>query len=108
MGEGAARRVFMSARIFDAQEARDLGLVARVAASEDLDQQVAQEAEPYLACAPGAVAAAKALALDLGAAPDAAAVERSVEALLARWDGQEAAEGIAAFFEKRKPGWSGG
>ena len=108
MGEGAARRVFMSARIFNAQEARDLGLVARVAASEDLDQQVAQEAEPYLACAPGAVAAAKALALDLGAAPDAAAVERSVEALLARWDGQEAAEGIAAFFEKRKPGWSGG
>ena len=30
MGEGMARRVFMSARLFDADEARVLGLVARV------------------------------------------------------------------------------
>ena len=35
--EAMARRVFMSARLFGAGEAHDLGLLARVVAPEDLD-----------------------------------------------------------------------
>jgi hypothetical protein len=37
MGEAMARRVFMSARLFDAEEAVRLGLLARAVAPEDLD-----------------------------------------------------------------------
>jgi len=40
MGEAMARRVFMSARIFEAAEAKTLGLVAKVVMPEYLDLAV--------------------------------------------------------------------
>lgn len=106
MGEAAARRVFMSSRRFDAAEAQTLGIVAKVVAPADLDAAVEAEVAPYLHCAPGAVAAAKALAQRLGGNIDADAVVHSIDALIAQWEGDEAPEGIAAFFEKRKPRWA--
>ena len=105
MGEGRARRVFMSGRVFDAAEACELGIVSRAVAADDLDAAVAREVAPYLSCAPGAVAAAKAFARSFGAPIDDATIDRSIAALAAQWETDEAAEGIAAFFEKRKPGW---
>lgn len=105
MGEAMARRVFMSARLFDADEAVRLGLLARAVTPDALDAAVEAEVKPYLACAPGAVAAAKALTLRLGAAPSPEDIDHSIRALIARWEGDEAAEGIAAFFGKRKPAW---
>jgi methylglutaconyl-CoA hydratase len=106
MGEGRARRVFMSARRFDAAEAVSLGLLARVVAAEDLDAAVAAEVTPYLACAPGAVAEAKALARMLGPRIDDAVIDATIAALAHRWDSAEAQEGIGAFFDKRKPDWT--
>ncbi|MFD2738588.1 crotonase/enoyl-CoA hydratase family protein [Sulfitobacter aestuarii] len=105
MGEGRARRVFMSARLFGADEAVDLGLLARAVPEADLDAAVEREVVPYLSCAPGAVAAAKQLARDLGPRIDAQVIAHSVAALAARWDDPEAEEGIAAFFDKRSPAW---
>jgi len=105
MGEGRARRVFMSGRVFDAHEAVALGLLARAVPEADLDVAVEREVVPYLACAPGAVAAAKKLAQDLGGAATEAAVAMSIAALAERWETAEAAEGIGAFFEKRKAAW---
>ncbi len=104
MGEGHARRVFMSSRVFGAEEAQALGLIAKI--TDDLDAAVAAEVDPYLACAPGAVAEAKALALRLGGAPGPAEVEASIQALVARWDHPEAGEGVDAFLNKRKPDWA--
>lgn len=108
LGEGMARRVFMSARLFGADEARDLGLVAQVVAPAALMDTAMAEARPYLSTAPGAVAAAKALARKLGRGADAAMVEASITALADTWETEEAREGIAAFFDKRKPGWQAG
>ncbi|KIN61419.1 Enoyl-CoA hydratase [Sulfitobacter noctilucae] len=105
MGEGRARRVFMSGRLFDASEAVDLGLLAHAVSAEDLDAAVEREVVPYLSCAPGAVAAAKKLALDLGGIATDEAVAMSIDALSARWESEEAAEGIGAFFAKRKARW---
>ncbi|WP_299736213.1 crotonase/enoyl-CoA hydratase family protein [uncultured Roseobacter sp.] len=107
MGEGRARRVFMSARIFGAAEAVDLGILARSVPPEGLAEAIEAEVLPYLACAPGAVAAAKQLARDLGPRIDASVVDHTISALAAQWETEEAAEGIAAFFDKRKPGWVG-
>lgn len=105
MGEGRARRVFMSARLFDAAEAVDLGLLARAVPADELDGAIEAEVIPYLSCAPGAVAAAKQLARDLGPRIDAQVVEHTIAALADRWETEEAAEGIGAFFDKRKASW---
>lgn len=105
MGEGRARRVFMSGRVFDAAEAVELGILARAVSVDDLDAAVEREVVPYLSCAPGAVAAAKQLARDLGPRIDDAVVAHTIKALSARWETAEAAEGIGAFFEKRKASW---
>lgn len=105
MGEGRARRVFMSARLFDAAEAVDLGLLARAVSADALDAAIEAEVVPYLSCAPGAVAAAKQLARDLGPRIDAQVVDHTIAALADRWETEEAAEGIGAFFDKRKAAW---
>ncbi|MEP2642043.1 crotonase/enoyl-CoA hydratase family protein [Roseobacter sp.] len=105
MGEGRARRVFMSSRLFDAGEAVDLGIVSRAVAADTLDAAVEAEVVPYLSCAPGAVTAAKQLARALGPRIDDAVIDHTIAALAAQWDTDEAAEGIAAFFDKRKAGW---
>ena len=105
MGEARARRVFMSGRIFEAAEAKALGLVAKSVIPEHLDLAIEAEIEPYLSAAPSAVAAAKALARSLGPTIDDAVIERTVEALADTWETPAAMEGISAFFEKRKPVW---
>ncbi len=108
MGEAKSRRVFMSARIFEAEEARELGVLARVVAQQDLDAAVEAEVAPYLSCAPGAVAKAKALARALGPRIDDQVIDDTIAALVRQWEGEEAPEGVAAFFDKRKPGWAQG
>lgn len=105
MGEGRARRVFMSARLFGAAEAMDLGLLSRAVPEAELDAAVEAEVTPYLSCAPGAVAAAKRLARDLGPRIDQEVVDHTIKALAERWETAEAAEGIGAFFDKRKAAW---
>jgi methylglutaconyl-CoA hydratase len=105
MGEDKARRVFMSARLFGADEATALNLIASLADADVLDAAVEAEVAPYLICAPGAVAAAKALARRLGPPIGPAEIEASIDALVAVWEGDEAPEGISAFFDKRKPRW---
>ncbi|NSY37221.1 crotonase/enoyl-CoA hydratase family protein [Leisingera sp. ANG59] len=105
MGEAKARRVFMSARLFGAAEAVELGLLAKAVPADQLAEAVEAEVVPYLNCAPGAVAAAKKLARDLGPRLDGSVIDHTIKALVERWEGPEAGEGIAAFFEKRKPAW---
>ena len=106
MGLGPARRVFMSGRVFDAAEGVALGLLKAAVPTTELDAAVRAEVEPYLSAAPGAVAAAKALARRLGGAPVAEDVEASVDALVERWESDEAADGIEAFFARRPPPWA--
>ena len=105
MGAAQARRVFFSGRVFDAAEAVALGLLARAVPDAMLDTAVEAEIAPYLAAAPGAVAAGKRLVADLARPVDDAQIAQTVAALIARWESAESAEGISAFFEKRKPRW---
>ena len=105
MGEAMARRVFMSSRVFGAEEVLALGLAARIVPAEDLGAAVEAEVAPYLNCAPGAVAEAKALTRDFGPKIDDEVIEASISALIARWQSDEAQDGIAAFFAKEKAPW---
>jgi methylglutaconyl-CoA hydratase len=106
MGEGRARQVFMSSRLFDAAEACRLGIVARVVAPEAMDAAIEAEILPYLSVAPGAVGAAKALARRLGPRIDAEVIDETIRRLAETWEGEEAAHGIAAFLAKEPPRWA--
>ena len=86
MGEGRARRVFMSARVFGAGELPDLGLASRVVAPADLDAAVEAEVAPYLACAARRRRRAKRLARDLGPRIDAAVIEDTITRLADTWE----------------------
>lgn len=105
MGEAKARRVFMSARLFGADEAVALDLLARTVPADGLADAVEAEVAPYLNCAPGAVAASKRLVQYLGLQVDDAIMRHTAAELGRRWESDEGAEGIAAFFDKRKAAW---
>ncbi|KAG1648146.1 putative enoyl-CoA hydratase echA6 [Nymphon striatum] len=103
---GFARRVFMSARIFGAEEAQTLGIIAKHVDAADMDAAIAAEVEPYLNVAPAAVGAAKRLARGLGPVIDQAAIDYSIEQLANTWEGEEAAHGLDAFLTKSAPRWA--
>ncbi len=105
IGEGQARPLFMSGRIFDAQEAQIAGLLTRAVPSDALDAAVDAEVAPYLQVAPGAVGQSKALARSLGMPITEAVIEATIKRLADVWETDEAREGISAFLEKRQPWW---
>ena len=51
------------------------------------------------------MAEAKRLVRALGPRIDDAVIDATIAALVRTWEGDEAAEGIAAFFDKRKARW---
>ncbi len=106
LGPARARRVFMSPRLFSAEEAVRLGILARAVDPIDLDDALEAEIKPYLDAAPGAVAEAKRLARTLLPGINHEAVEMSIAALIERWESEEAHQGLAAFFEKKKAPWA--
>jgi methylglutaconyl-CoA hydratase len=106
MGEAMARRVFFSARLFGAEEAVRLGLLARAVPAADLDAAVEAEVAPYLACAPGAVAAAKRLVRDLGPRIDDAVIDATIAALVAPGKARRRARGSRPSSTERKPRWA--
>ncbi|WP_416881848.1 crotonase/enoyl-CoA hydratase family protein [Marivita sp.] len=105
MGATRAAEVFMSARVFDADEAVRLNLLSRTVDPEGLDAAIEAEVLPYLSCAPGAVAEAKALMRDLAGRVVPEQVDMAIDALARRWQSDEAREGVGAFFDKRAPSW---
>lgn len=106
IGAAKARRIFMSARSFDADEAHELGFVSQVCRDGDALDAARAEAERYLTVAPGAVGDAKGLIFQLSSAVDAEMIDRTIAALVERWETDEARAGIAAFFAKTPPPWA--
>ena len=110
IGEGQARALFTTGARIDAREAQRVGLVHRVADGiEALDAGVEAALDSLLAGAPGAVRAAKALARDLAlgaAGPVEEYPEEMARRLADRRASPEAAEGLAAFLERRRPSWA--
>ena len=103
IGESNARKIGLSAKVIDANKAKEFGLVSEI--SEDLDAAIEAEISRFLKAAPEAVAATKALFRSLGPRIDETVIADSIERLADTWEGREAQEGVAAFFEKRDPNW---
>ena len=108
MGEQAARRWFITAERFDAAQARAMGFVHEVCASELLDAKVDELVATLVANGPMAVRACKQLVQDAGGRPiDAelrADTARRIADIRASAEGRE---GIQSFLGKRAPSWQG-
>lgn len=106
LGDAGAREIFFNAKLFDADEALRLGLVSQVAEAATLDDAVEREVSLFLKCGPRAVAAAKALVRHIARHGPADSIDYAIERFAEIWEDEESREGIAAFFEKRKPNWT--
>jgi methylglutaconyl-CoA hydratase len=108
LGDQAARRYFLTAERFDAQEARRLGLAHEVVPAAQLDAAVAAIVNALVANSPNAVREAKKLVRDISGLPidDVLLADTAGRIAAIRASG-EAREGVAAFLEKRKPSWLG-
>lgn len=102
LGEGVARRVFMSARTFGADEAVSLGLIAKSVPESKLTAAVEAELAPYKATVTEAVAAAKSLARSLGPRIDEQVIRGTIERLADTWETDGAIKAIDQFFNRKK------
>lgn len=109
IGARQARRLFLTAELFDAHEAARIGLLHRAVPAAELDAAVQAELDRLLAAGPVAVREAKRLVQRL-ARPDPtarAAIDEANADLIARLRvSEEGQEGLAAFFQKRRPAWA--
>jgi len=108
VGPRVARALFATAELFDADRAKDYGLVSQVLASaEDIDGFVRSLSDAMKACAPGAVGDAKRLVNDLaGRHIDHGMMEDTARRIARARVSAEGQEGVRAFLDKRKPGWA--
>jgi methylglutaconyl-CoA hydratase len=106
MGEPNARRYMLTAEILDAAEAYRIGFVHDIAQPEDFDAKVNAILGHLIQGSPNALNETKRLIRDVVTMPIGDEVMNETAARIAMVRAtDDAQEGIAAFFEKRKPTW---
>lgn len=109
IGERAARRYFLSAEIFDAEEAFRIGMLSALVPATELDAFIGRLLEQLLAGGSAAHGKIKALVREVAGRPiDEALVAETAKRIAEIRVSPEGAEGIASFLEKRKPSWAPG
>ena len=107
IGERQARRYALGAETFDAIEAKRIGLVHEVTAAEDLQAAVDAMVEALLANGPAAMVETKDQIAGVANRPvDDRLIAASAARIARIRVSDEGREGVAAFLEKRKPGWA--
>jgi methylglutaconyl-CoA hydratase len=106
MGNRAARRYFLTAEIFAAEEACRLGLVHEVVGETELTERGEELTELLLRNGPAALNAAKKLIATVARGPiDDVLITDTAERIADIRASDEGKEGLSAFLEKRKPSW---
>lgn len=106
IGARAARRYFLTAERFDADEAHALGLVHEVVPRERLNGRLEELIGCLLDNGPDAMAASKDLIRRVASGPvDDAMVEDTAQRIADIRATDEGREGVQAFLEKRGPKW---
>jgi len=106
IGESAARRLFPTGERFDAERAREIGLVHELVADEAaLDDRVQALLAEILGAGPNAARAAKAIVRDLRGRSPAEGRRLGVERIARLRTAPEGQEGLTAFLGKRAPSW---
>jgi len=99
------REVLLASELFDAERAREIGLINRVVPAGELEAAVQQLANSILQGAPGALTSSKHLLEQLWSTTVREDIETALRNHMNARESAEAREGIAAFNEKRPPNW---
>jgi len=105
IGERNMRELLLGSALIDAQRAKEIGLVNRVVAQDDLMSEAQKFADAVLQGAPGALEQTKRLIEELWWRPVREDVDLPLNYHVQARESSEAREGIAAFNEKRRPKW---
>jgi isohexenylglutaconyl-CoA hydratase len=105
LGYAEAKRLAVTGGKLDAQAALDLRLVHAMHAASALDHALAALLAEMLQCAPGAVAATKALMAQARFHAPASLVQHAAEVFSKAALSDEGVEGTLAFLQKRKAAW---
>src|SRR5438477_702780 len=106
VGERNMRELLFSGDLIDVARAKEIGLVNRVDARDDLMNEAQKFAASVLEGAPGALAQTKRLVEELWWRSVKEDVGVALKYHMHARESDEAREGIAAFNEKRKPNWT--
>ncbi len=105
VNERNIRELLLGSELIDADRAKEIGLVNRVVAQDNLMTEALNFAGSALQGAPGAVAQTKRLIDELWWRSVKQDVNLALKYHMEARESAEAWEGIAAFNEKRKPNW---
>ena len=105
IGERNMRELLLGSDLVDAERAKEIGLVNRTVARDNLMTEALKFAESVLQGAPGALVQTKRLIDELWWRSVKEDVDLALKYHLQARESEEAREGIAAFNEKRKPKW---
>jgi len=106
IGIAQARRLAVTGARVDGAAALAIGLVHELHAPGQLDAALARVLGEILQCAPGALAATKALLAQAVHEPPQALVDLAARVFADAALGDEGVEGVLAFLEKRKAKWA--
>ena len=105
VGERNMRELLFGSELIDAERAKEIGLVNRVVAPDDVMSEAQKFAQSVLQGAPGALTQTKRLIDELWWRSVKEDVDLALKYHLQARESDEAREGIAAFNEKRKAKW---
>jgi len=105
VSERNLRELLFGGELIDAVRAKEIGLVNRVVASEEMMSEAKKFATSILQGAPGALAQTKQLVEELWWRSVKGDVDLALKYHMQARESDDAREGIAAFNEKRKPNW---
>ena len=107
LGQRQMRRYALSAEVMDAPTALVLGLAHHVVEPEALDSAVDTMIDTLMKGSPQAQRATKALLADVAQAPDSDDTRKHTCQVIAKLRvSEEGQEGLASFFDKRRPAWT--
>ena len=105
VGERNMRELLLGSELIKAERAREIGLVNRVVARDDVMSEAQKFADSVLQGAPDALVQTKRLIEELWSSSVKEDVDLALKYHLQARESAEAREGIAAFNEKRRPKW---
>jgi methylglutaconyl-CoA hydratase len=105
VGERNMRELLLGSQLIDADRAREIGLINRVVAADELMNEAQKFANSVLQGAPGALAQTKRLIEEFWWRSVKEDVDLALKYHMQARESNEAREGIAAFNEKRSPSW---
>jgi methylglutaconyl-CoA hydratase len=106
IGISAARELFLTGSRFSAARAREIGLVHEIVPAAELDAAVDRRLAEVMTAGPRAIATAKALIREIAGVHPNDVIGLTTNTIAAQRVSNEGQEGLRAFLEKRKPGWT--